>query len=447
MCVSAVRSTVRCVPEVRPSRDGQPSDITFKTKSFFSKEVDLRGEKRVIINLADVRWDHGNVFSNIRRKIFRPKNEMQKIPVLLEQLGFDFEAQKKICSLFGEGDVDAGVDRFISEFVQKGLITIERVGYSGKNADDPKFYLIVNEPKGEGGNNTFYEGFSRKGTLRGITKIKRERKAVVRVSNAAQQLFAFLKSHQQIPSYCCRVIRYEGKVKVSQLGGFDLFHFDLNNLDQEQRYQFYISIFKGLAQIHWFGVHRDVKPENIVMALDSEGNYFAKFIDFDAMREQSGISKGIGTVSYYCPRRFLSETQGQAFPISDRDDTWGAMDSICEAESYWISPAESILSPEFRNRVKDYYDSGSHVNTRTAWIQEEIDKDEGNLFNRLKPNPAYPLDALVYATAFMDPERRMGAQEVVMSFGKKEASDESSQYSVEIVDSSMSLDSCSENSY
>ena len=448
MPVSAVRSTVRCVPVIKAARDGEePSDITFKTKKFFSKKVDLSGEKRVIINLTDVRWDHGSASLNIRRKIFRSKNEMQKIPVLLERLGFDLESQEKIYALFGKGDVDIGVDTFIS-YIKKSLITVERVGYSGKNADDPKFYLMVNEPEGKGGNNIFYKGFSRKGTPRGITKIQRERKTVVKVSNAAQQLFAFLKSHKQIPSYCCRVIRHEGEVKVSQLGGFDLHHFDLNNLNQKQRYQFYMSIFEGLSQIHWFGVHRDVKPGNIVTAQDSKENYFAKFIDFDAMREQRGEGKGIGSVLYYCPMRFLSEIQGQAFPISDKDDIWAAMYSICEVESYWISPADRILSPEFVERFKDYHRSGHSWEERYKWIQEEIGKDEGHLFNRLKPDPAYPLDELVYETAFMDyPERRMSAQEVVMSFGKKEASDEAPQDSIEIVDSSMSLDSCSENSY
>ena len=165
MLVSAVRSTVRCVPEVKLDRDGKLSDITLKTKSFFSKKVDLRGEKRVIINLADVRLDDGRIFSNIRRK-----GEMQKIPILLEWLGFDNESQEKIYEQFGDGNFEVGVDRFVNHFVKKGLVTVERIGYSGKDANDPKFYLIINKLRDEGANSAFYKGFSRKGTPRAIHK-------------------------------------------------------------------------------------------------------------------------------------------------------------------------------------------------------------------------------------------------------------------------------------
>ena len=440
MSVSAVRPTVHCAPKVKLARDGKPSDITFKTKRFFSKEVDLSGEKRVIINLADVRLDDGRgAFSKIRRKVSRPKNEMEKIPVLLERLGFDPHSQEKIYTVFGKGDLDEGINVFVNRFVKKGLVTVERIGYSGKNANDPKFYLIVNELQDQGENSTFYKGFSRKGTPRAITKIKRKlikQGAVVRITDAAQQLFVFLKlNKQQTPSYCCRVMGYEGDVKVSQFGGLDLVHFEFKKLDREQRYQFYISIFEGLSQIHRFGVHRDVKLENIVAVEDIAGDYFAKFIDFDTMLEQKKESKSGGTPIYCCPRTFLSAFQGQPFPISDKDDIWAAMYTICAVESYSIPPGERILSPEFVERFKIYHHSGRTWDARSKWIQGEIDRDEGNLFNRLKPDPAYPVDALVYETAFMDDSRgRLDADQIVVMFAEKEVSDQFTQDSIIIVE-------------
>jgi serine/threonine protein kinase len=67
-------------------------------------------------------------------------------------------------------------------------------------------------------------------------------------------------------------------------------------------------VLEALAYLHANGiVHRDVKLDNILLSIDTEGNYHPYLIDFGiatTMDERRNLSKPCGTPGFTAPEVF-----------------------------------------------------------------------------------------------------------------------------------------------
>ena len=96
-----------------------------------------------------------------------------------------------------------------------------------------------------------------------------------------------------------------------------------SSTDNAQRNKWIIDLARGLQHIHLsLIIHRDIKPDNLLVAIDTSGQQTIKYIDFGLAIELSEPTsivddgKQAGTPTYFSPE--LEARQPYAFPT----DLW-----------------------------------------------------------------------------------------------------------------------------
>ena len=144
------------------------------------------------------------------------------------------------------------------------------------------------------------------------------------------------------------------------------------------------QVASGLAEMHNHGyVHADMKPHNVILGADIDGNLTAKVIDLGQSCKIGTIKKRIqGTPDYIAPE------QVHRRPITPKTDVYNF-----GATMYWVLTRQ-------------------HVPTALAKGDSLVGSLDDNLIARPKPtielNPRVPakLDELVMHCVEVDPEKR-----------------------------------------
>lgn len=107
------------------------------------------------------------------------------------------------------------------------------------------------------------------------------------------------------------------------------------DISTRRRLKIMLHLAKGLQHIHNVGVvHRDIKPQNIVVAVNRRGKKIVKYIDFgiacmnpaiignEELRRvmEQCITQSSGTRTYMAPELFT--TQNKTFSIYEKSDIW-----------------------------------------------------------------------------------------------------------------------------
>jgi len=98
-------------------------------------------------------------------------------------------------------------------------------------------------------------------------------------------------------------------------------------LTTEQLKKLLIDVLEGLKYLHNEGmIHRDIKPQNILLGRDKQNRLVAKIADFgiskNADSSQASASILLGTIEYMAPEQFNPEKYGINKKISYNVDIW-----------------------------------------------------------------------------------------------------------------------------
>jgi serine/threonine protein kinase len=100
-----------------------------------------------------------------------------------------------------------------------------------------------------------------------------------------------------------------------------------HKLDKKTFAQLLIGILEGLKYLHSQGIiHRDIKPQNILLGRDNNQNLIPKIADFGISKTvdsgNTSASMLLGTVEYMAPEQFSPEKYGINKKISYNVDIW-----------------------------------------------------------------------------------------------------------------------------
>lgn len=110
----------------------------------------------------------------------------------------------------------------------------------------------------------------------------------------------------------------EGQMKV---------YLSKNPVSLHELSKLFVDILEGLKYLHSQGIiHRDIKPQNILLGRDKQQNLIAKIADFgiskNADSNQASASILLGTIEYMAPEQFNPDRYGIDKKISYNVDIW-----------------------------------------------------------------------------------------------------------------------------
>ncbi len=369
---------------------------------------------------------------------------LQDLTQFLEEESKDFHFEPNAAREIAEDIVGKIKQEKFLELLHGGKISIERVGWRKAGAED-KYYLIIRDPKEEGGLSVLVSGYSRRGSPRAVTIRKGNNENTACLRKRSQRLnkrdlirnqnleLAKLLTKENAPNVC-QMMSYEDGIKVSRLGDMDINQLNLEKLTKMQRLNLYRSLFKGIFQMHSLGLcHRDLKCENVVVHINEEEEPIAWIIDFLDFLEEEGKNRlGTPIIGTYCMwspdcvAAYEKWKEQSKQPVQERtavalanpkDDVWAAMLIICELESP-LTEQHRMLSPELIEVFEEYkrtvMDIDEDIEDLLEHFHNYFKTHPNNLFDAKRASiTEYPLDCLIYQMGSMRSERRLSSKEVL----------------------------------